>query len=318
MNYKDVFENYGNIPPVRKEKYMYGRILYSPFRYLMRRICTQLYFPYYFRKYTNLSHDIAHDTIVSLTSFPKRFSNLWLVIESLKHQTIKPEKILLYLSNQEVNNKNDIPVSLLNEEDDLFEIRFRDGKLRAHGKYYYAMCDFPNKNVVTVDDDVIYAPDMLEFLLKGHYAFPNDVITNHSYQIILKKNGDIKSYNEWKGLNSDDFNSGYCTINNLIPMGVSGALYPSNVLYGDVLNFDIAKDLSYLADDLWLYSQTVLSGNKVVLTSFNNMKNIPVYIKDNITLTNLNVGQNQNDIQINKLRRYYLKKLNIDIISNQY
>lgn len=168
MIYDAIFKYYGNIPPVTKQNYVRDRILYSTQRYLIKRICTKILFPFYFRKTPIYSNNFDDSVVISLTSFPKRFPTLWLVIESLKRQTIKPYKIVLYLSNQEVCNKEDLPQSLLREEDDRFEIRFRDEKMRAHGKYHYAMCDFPSKNIVTVDDDIIYSPLMLEYLLKGH------------------------------------------------------------------------------------------------------------------------------------------------------
>lgn len=314
MDYKKIFELYGNIPPVLKGSYLHDRLLYSPLRYLMRRICTQLLFPFYYKRHKVSSQNIANNTIVSLTSFPKRLSNLWLVVESLKHQTIRAEKIILYLSTFEVKSRKDIPDSLLNEEDDLFEIRFRNMELRAHGKYYYAMSDFPNKNIVTVDDDVIYAPIMLEFLWKGHNCYPDDVISNQSCQIIQYKNGELKPYKEWNRLVESDFNLGYCLLNNLIPMGVGGVLYPPYVLYKDALDYELFKKLSFYADDLWLYSQIVMNERKVVLTSFDTAQNIPVYIKNNITLTEFNVYQNNNDVQICKLREYYLKTHGIDIV----
>ena len=312
MNYQGFFKYYGDIPSVSKDKYWRSRFLYSTRRYFVRRIFTRFIFPVYFRKYHIVYDKCVDNTIISLTSFPKRLSTLWLVVESLKRQTIRPYKIILYLSNQEVS-KADLPSSLLKEEDELFEIRFRDGKMRAHGKYYFAICDFPNKNIVTVDDDIVYSPKMLEYLLNGHMAYPNDVITNCSRQILLDSNGNIEAYKKWKIINNVDNCSEYYTHNLLIPMGVGGVLYPSNSLYKDALNFELAKKLSYLADDLWLYSQIVLAGRKVIKTAFDSKQNIPVYIKDNVSLSSVNVGQNKNDEQMIKLREYYLKTIGKDI-----
>lgn len=314
MNYNAIFKYYGNIPAVSNEKVLRDRFLYSTQRYLIRRIGTKFLFPYYFRKKTILNKKCDDSVVISLTSFPKRFSTLWLVIESLKHQTIIPFKIILYLSRQEVRGKDELPNSLLREEDDKFEIRFRDEKMRAHGKYYFAMCDFPNKNIVTVDDDIIYSPKMLESLLQGHADFPKDVITNCSRQILIDSNGDIETYENWRHINDSDVSTGYCKYDLLIPMGVGGVLYPRNTLYKDVLNFELAKKLSYLADDLWLFAQTVLAGRKVIKTAFNYRQNIPIYIKDNVRLTDENVGQNMNNIQIFQIREYYLKTIGRDIV----
>ena len=320
MNYQNCFVLYGDIPPYRKGKshklyrYIY-KLFHSSRRFLIRKMVTNWLFPTYYRNHKNEPKSVSNNTIVSLTSFPKRLPTLWLVIESLKHQNIKPEKIILYLSSDEIKDKNDIPHSLLKEEDDLFEIRLRKGKLRAHGKYHFAMKEFPDKNIVTVDDDILYPPTMLQALLDGHNKYPTDVITNCTKQILFDKNKKILPYNNWKKFfNFDDYKNGYCEKDNLIPMGVCGVLYPPSVLYKDVLNFDLAKEKSYLADDLWLYTQTVLAGNKVIKTNFNTYSCIPIEIQNNVTLASSNVENNQNDVQFKQLRDYYVGLLNTDIV----
>lgn len=313
---RSLFNYYGNIPPMKtKKRSFFYKLLHSSRRYIIRRLATETIFPRYYRKHKNLSSTIAENTIVSLTSFPKRLPTLWLVIESIKHQDILPEKIILYLSEEEVGDKKNIPQSLLDEEDSIFEIRLRSGKLRAHGKYHFAMIDFPGKNIVTVDDDIIYPPTMLKFLILGHEKFPSFVITNCTKQILIDDKNNVKPYAEWKrSFAKTDYIDGFCENDDMIPMGVCGVLYPSHVLYKDALNFDLAKRLSFLADDLWLYFQIKLSGNKVIKTNFNHSSCIPIEIKGNTTLTSVNVGKNQNDVQFEQLREYYIKTMNIDII----
>lgn len=316
MDYIKLFDYYGNIPPMStKNRSASYKLLHSSRRYIIRKLAVDILLPYYYRKYRKITSNVAENTIISLTSFPKRLSTLWIVIESLKHQELIPEKIVLYLSEEEVGNKNNIPQSLLAEEDSIFEIRLRSGKLRAHGKYHFAMKDFPDKNIVTVDDDMIYPPNMLKTLIGGHLKFPNYVITNCTAQVLLDEKNDVKTYNEWKRSFSDtDYIGEYCELDNMIPMGVCGVLYPPHILYEDTLNFDIARQLSFLADDLWLYSQIKLSGSKVIKTNFNTLSCIPIEIEDNATLTSVNVGEHQNDIQFNQLRDYYIQKTNIDIV----
>lgn len=316
MNYIKLFNYYGNIPPQKTKKrgFLYI-LLHSLRRYIIRKLGTELLFPQYYRKHKRLVSDTAENTIISLTSFPKRLQTLWLVIESLKHQDVLPEKIILYLSEDEVGDKKNIPQSLLNEEDSIFEIKIRPGKLRAHGKYHFAMNDFPEKNIVTVDDDIIYPPTMLKTLILGHNKFRECVITNCTAQILIDSDNTVKTYNEWKHLFFDeDYTEDYCEYDNMIPMGVCGVLYPPNVLYKDTLNFELAKQLSFLADDLWLYSQIKLFGSKVIKTNFNPFSCIPIEIKGNTTLTSINVEKNQNDIQLKQIRDYYMKNVNIDIL----
>ena len=45
---------------------------------------------------------VEDGVIISLTSFPARLDTLWQCVESLKRQTVRPEKIILYLSKEQV------------------------------------------------------------------------------------------------------------------------------------------------------------------------------------------------------------------------
>lgn len=306
--YKMLFDIYGNIPSLSTKSRIYS-FLPSVCRYCLRKAQS---FVMKQKKvnthYLSNTENVNQEIVVSLTSFPKRLDTLWLTIESLKRQSIVPLKIVLYLINEEVT-VDQLPKSLVAEIDDLFEIRFRDGKLRAHGKYHFAMKDFPDSCIVTVDDDMIYPYDTIEALWQAHLLYPDCVITNNTHQVVLENNI-VKSYAEWNAFyKSDKIIDKPC----LIPMGVGGALYPPYILYKDTLNFELAKSMSYLADDLWLYAMTKLAGRRVVKSKFNFLRIMPIDISDNITLTGTNNGECQNDVQFNNVRNYYLKELNIDI-----
>ena len=253
---------------------------------------------------------VAEGVIISLTSFPARLNTLWQCVESLKRQSVIPEKIMLFLSKDQISYK-ELPSSLTKLEDDLFEIHMVDGDIRSHKKYYYAMNEFPGKVIVTTDDDVIYPPFMLSSLLEAHLKYPKDVVANYTH-VIKIENGKVAPYIEWYDIPATQ-NLIDTTINQ-IQVGIGGVLYPPNSLYEDVLNMDIAKELSFLADDLWLYAQTILGGNRVVKTRLNKKTIIPIKIENDITLTNENVLQNKNDMQFQNLRNYYLKRNKIDIV----
>lgn len=307
--YNLLFNIYGEIPLNTPQMNKFTRIFCSFLRFIIRKF-QSAFMKFKAGKKLSANDDrVNKNIIVSLTSFPKRLDTLWLTIVSLKNQTVLPCKIVLYLINEEVS-RDALPKSLVRELDNIFEIRFRDGKLRAHGKYHFAMKEFPDSCIVTVDDDMIYSYDMVESLWKTHLEYPNCVITNNTFQI-LTNNGVAIPYLQWKYIYKSD-----SVINqpNLIPMGVDGALYPPNVLYKDTLNFELAKSLSYLADDLWLYSMASIANTQIVKSAFNSLKIMPVDIADNITLTSVNCGDNQNDTQFLQIREYYKEKLGIDII----
>ncbi len=304
--YKLLFDIYGRIPISSDTKGAIINNTLSLMRFVLRK-CQAILMRVLTRKKPNTVESNI-DIVVSLTSFPKRLNTLWLTIESLKRQTVLPSKIVLYLINEEVSKEN-LPQSLLKEIDNIFEIRFRSGKLRAHGKYHFAMNDFPESYIITVDDDMMYPYDTIEALWNAHVQYPQCVITNNTHQI-SSENGLIKPYAEWLNIFKS---SAPVDMLGLIPMGVGGALYPPHSLYRDTLNFNLAKELSYYADDLWLYAMTRLANRRVVKSSFNFLRVIPIDISDNVSLTSINNGDNQNDVQFNNIRNYYLEEIGVDI-----
>lgn len=266
----------------------------------------------YLSQKTKVSVNVSKSdgVIISLTSFPARLNTLWLCVESLKRQSVLPEKIILYLSKDQISYE-ELPSTLTNEEDDLFEIRMVDDNLRSHKKYYYAMKDYPDKIIVTTDDDVIYPPFMLSTLLEAHSQFPEDVISNFTH-VITHNNGVVTPYIEWYDLPAKQ--NRIDTVPNQIQVGIGGVLYPPHSLYKDVFNVDLARELSFLADDLWLYAQTIIGGHRVIKSRLNINTVIPISIKNDSTLTSENVLNNKNDVQFTNIRNYYLNKINIDIV----
>lgn len=232
---------------------------------------------------------VKKDLIVSLTSFPSRIKDVWQVVESLKNQSILPEKIILWLSKEQFSQKDSIPISLLNRENELFEIRLVDQDFRSHKKYYYAMIEFPNKTIVTCDDDIYYHPDMLKVLIEDSNRFKGCIISNVTKQLSFYANGNIRPYNQWK----DEFESYSCE--NMIQIGVGGVLYPPNSLDKMVLRNDLFTLLTPLADDIWLNCMARMKKTIIVQSSKNIL---PLPIKSNSpTLTSINCDENLNDIQ---------------------
>lgn len=307
MIYQELFNEYSRIVKPQSKWDIFKRLSSAYKRYALKKRILDYYSQY---KAEISEERRAFNVIISLTSFPARLSTIWQCVESLKRQSVTPEKIILYLSKEQVS-QSELPSSLINEEDNLFEIRMVDGDIRSHKKYYYAMKEFPDKIIVTTDDDVIYPPFMLSCLLEVHFRYPEDVIANYTH--VIKHNNDvIAPYIEWYDLpvsqNKID------KTDNQIQVGIGGVLYPPKSLNSDALNMDLARELSFLADDLWLYAQTIVGGHRVVKSRLNKNTIIPITIKNDRTLTSENVHQNKNDIQFYKLREYYRENYNVDIV----
>ena len=307
MIYQEIFNEYSRIVKPQSKWDIFKRLSSAYRRYILKKRIMDYY--------SQCKPEIADESrvanvIISLTSFPARLNTIWQCIESLKRQSVTPEKIILYLSKEQVS-QSELPSSLVNEEDDLFEIRMVDGDIRSHKKYYYAMKEYPDKIIVTTDDDVIYPPFMLSCLLEAHSQYPEDVIANYTH-VIKHKNGVVAPYIEWYDLPVDQ--NKIEKKDNQIQVGIGGVLYPQKSLNSDALNMDIAREISFLADDLWLYAQTIVGGKRVVKSRLNKNTIIPITIKNDRTLTSENVLQNKNDIQFYKLREYYKENYNVDIV----
>ena len=68
---------------------------------------------------------------------------------------------------------NEVEKKLKDMEDDIFEIRLVPGDIRSHKKYLYAIMEFPEDTIITVDDDVYYNSQMIEILVNTSIKYPN-------------------------------------------------------------------------------------------------------------------------------------------------
>lgn len=50
--------------------------------------------------------------------------------------------------------------------------------IRSHKKFYYAMQEYPDDMIITIDDDVYYRSDTIELLYQTHLKYPQDVCAN--------------------------------------------------------------------------------------------------------------------------------------------
>lgn len=238
--------------------------------------------------------------IVSLTSYPARFAGVHYAIRSILAQTVKADRIILYVDDNVVPEQ--YPDALKELRKYGVEIIPRPLNLKPHKKYYYAMKENPEDIVITVDDDQIYPNDLLEKLFVCYDKFPQCVIAARAHQIGFTADGEIKSYNEWQ-MESDKI---YKPSHALCATGVGGVLYPPHCMYKDLFQYDLISKLAPNADDLWLKVMQILQGTAVVICSKTLWKNTyEVLGSQSTALKYDNVDDGQNDIQMTNLVKYY-------------
>ena len=131
--------------------------------------------------------------IVSLTSYEERFDDLEVSIYSLLNQTVKPDKLILWLSDKLC--LNDLPYNITRFIKNGLEIRFvRD--IGSYTKAMYAFKEYSNSIIVTADDDIYYTKDWLAKLYYSFIANPRDINVHRAHRIRIcdKK---IMPYETW-------------------------------------------------------------------------------------------------------------------------
>ena len=282
----------------------------TPFRRIVRTI-SKHQLPKYLRNCKKTTPKDKSEVIVSFTSFPARIENVWQVVECMLRQTYQPKKIFLWLSKEQFPSKEELPKSLLECENDIFEIRFVDGDIRSHKKYYYVSKEYPDSLILLIDDDIYYPTDMVEKMIKEHYKYPKAIISRYGSIIKYNKDGSIAPRKKgWNEITSATSNKNY-----FFGSG-GGTLIIPNSLYRDLTNKDLFLNLTPTADDIWLNSMARLNNIPIRKIKFGNI--LPIKQKrNNPTLASVNLGNSEDDIQIQKVINHYKNTINVILFQKQ-
>lgn len=241
--------------------------------------------------------------VVSLTTLPHRLHSVYLAIESIFNQFLLPSRIILWLPDS--IQKNAIPVRLNNLQSRGLEIRFiRD--VGPHSKLLYALKSMPDKNIVTIDDDIIYPRNMLSTLFSYHKKFPHAVIANWARELAFDKSGQVLPVREGRLLvnfyeNDMEPNVKYEAEPSMraFAYGTSGILYPPGSINNMVFDVPKFQKLCPKEDDIWFKAMEILNGTPVVVTDL-GMKSIHRILPGSQTeaLRYYNHGEHQNISQL--------------------
>nr|WP_269322387.1 glycosyltransferase [Lactobacillus delbrueckii] len=235
--------------------------------------------------------------IVSLTSYNRRFDTLDICIKSLLRQEVKPDKLILYLTEEDYQR---LPENIKElREYGLDIVKVKDD-LRPHKKYYYAMKEYPNAIVITTDDDVIYDRRLVGELLKTHNKFPEAIVTGRA-RYIASDPQKFLPYDLWNLTETSNNPS-----MELLATGVGGVLYPPHLLNLNLL-LDKESIKKYIqVDDLWLKTVEILDKIPTVVCDAEIDRNrIEIPSAQTSGLAQTNVLENQNDRYWAELDRKY-------------
>ena len=197
--------------------------------------------------------------IVSLTSYPARIEYVWLAVKSLMLQSYKPDRIILWLAEEQFPTR-ELPENLMNLVQYGLEIKWIKD-LYGHKKYY-----FPVKNqkkdevVITFDDDIIYSPKCIERLMTTHYRFPDCLVCERG-QVFKDKTQ--QNPGRWDTLSEIGVAQPTFSMN---PSPGSGCLIPYKSFHDDALLEQRFRELAFKNDDLWYMFMCAQNGTKMIKT----------------------------------------------------
>ena len=213
----------------------------------------------HFPEFKYLIQQRQRKVIVSLTSYPARFKALPRVLDSLTRQTLQPSGIVLTLYRKDAEHLTEKLREILNQKK--VELLIVDEDLKPHNKYFYAMREYPDYAVITVDDDIIYQPTLVEKLMEGYWSHPDCVIARRVHKIRRGDDGTVLPYNEWQQRCKDESGPS----EDLFATGVGGVLYPPNILDLSEENKQGIKEVLF-ADDIYLKHLEQKRGIKIFYT----------------------------------------------------
>lgn len=247
------------------------------------------------------NNDGSNEYIISLTTYSKRIHDVHLVIESIGMQTVKPNRIVLWLDENEFDIDS-LPILLSKQIKRGLEIRFCPD-YKSYKKLIPSLDLFPNANIITLDDDILYPVDMIERLINEHKKFPNDIIGHRAHKIKVHTNGALLPYLKWE-LETKDNHPGH----KIFLTTGAGTLFPSHIFSTIATEPSLFLSLCPSADDVWFKVMAIKHNIKCrTIADSRDFLSQFMFIPNNqdIGLSLSNVHKNMNDVQLKNVLNHF-------------
>lgn len=229
--------------------------------------------------------------IASLTSYGKRLDYVHLALETILKQTVKPDKIVLWLAHGERVPKwvKEMPV----------EIRFCHD-VKSYNKIIHSLREFPEDIIITFDDDLLYPKNLIEVLMESYRQHPNDISAVRCHRILMN-DGRPQSYLVWRKMIVDNMFKEY----NFFTSG-HGTLFPPHVFNDEVFNEEAFMSLAPRADDVWLNAMARLNHKTIWKTRVISKNKVIEPVQDvALSIRNTSKEHCENDDQIRNVFSKY-------------
>lgn len=199
-------------------------------------------------------HSLTRELIVSLTSFPARFSTLHLTLYCLLDQTVRADRIILWIAGEEIAA---LPTAVVKLQRRGLEIRTCEN-LRSYKKLVPALKAFPSAFIVTADDDLEFARNWLETLIHGVSSSERAIICHRAHRSVWSVDGQPANYLDW-AFDVQDMRARLASKEIIATTG-AGALFPPAALPELATDRSMFERLCPDGDDLWFWWCARLAG----------------------------------------------------------
>lgn len=237
--------------------------------------------------------------VCSLTSFPARIDEIWVCIETIFRQTVKADEVVLWLATPQFPD-HQLPQSLQKCVEKGLTVRWVDEDLRSHKKYFYALQEYQNADIVLLDDDLYYPDQLLENLVGMADRHPNSICATRVHKMTYSE-GQLKPYKKW--MHNYNSRKEQASSDYFFTSG-AGTLIPTGIMPQDTFNKEVFKDICFYADDVWLNLQARQAGIQVFSNNKYDKDEISIGHSQRVKLVKANVLNGGNDEQIQSVMEY--------------
>ena len=235
---------------------------------------------------------------VSLTSTSQRVATVHRTIESILAQSLRPDRLVLWLSENphlidRGVSRQELGEPLLRLAQQGLEIRWTDNT----GPYRKLVPALPEVKasggvVITADDDVLYPESWLERLYRLHLQYPRAIVCYRGFYMKGFSEGRLTLSDKWKRDRGEEPSL------DIFPTGKDGVLYPAGSLSDEIFNHEKYLQLACTGDDVWFKAMSLLNGTLV--KNIATHKDFPI-IKGSNVKTLYQTNRRHNDYMIREV-----------------
>lgn len=242
-------------------------------------------------------HGLPGRLVVTLTSYGKRFATLHLTLKSLLAQSVRADRTVLWIAEDE---RAALPQAVLALQEAGLDICFCED-IRSYKKIIPTLKEEWNSFVVTADDDFYYEPEWLAGLALAWDKQAKTIVAHRAHRIRTRPDDSTpEPYRNWEW----QITSPKETSDRLFPTSGSGVLYPPGAFDPSVTDQKAFLSLCPDADDIWLYWMCRKTGCRIK-TSGRQAPYINWPGTQDDTLWHKNLLRDGNDRQIAAMQTAY-------------